>query len=208
MMRRCDSGWGGFHRQSLVQPNETRRSPDNQCRQDARLPPVAAPSARVAAAELPVAAVTPSHTNPSRPVVMRPLALFVVAANVAISILSDLGYGSILFGFLTGYRGGDVIGHILLTGVLSFVVNVGFAPGVHGHPLRVLRTTTFVFLASTLEELSQAIIPARSFSLVDLLASYAGIIIGATAACSFLARTTPHLSVSHRASPVPARDEE
>ena len=137
---------------------------------------------------------------------MKPLALLAVAASVAINVLSDLGYGAILFGFLTGYPGGDAVGHIVLAGVLSFAVNGAF--GRRAHPFWAPRMTPIILLAVTAEELSQAIIPTRSLSLVDLLASYAGVIIGAKAAWSFLARTAPDPLGRGAASPLPARRGE
>ena len=115
---------------------------------------------------------------------MNALAALAIAAVLASSIIASLGYGSLVFGFVTRIPGGDLTGHFLLMGLLSFVVNLRFSRSrLHGRRLGVLGCTGLVLAAVTLEELTQKWIPTRSFSMADLVASYAGVLAwGALAA--------------------------
>lgn len=90
------------------------------------------------------------------------------------SLLTSLGYGPLLFGFVLDVPGGDVTAHVVLMGLLSLTVNLAVSRS--RRPLGVVPCTALLLVAVTLEELSQKLIPTRTFSLVDLAASYAGIL--------------------------------
>ncbi len=115
---------------------------------------------------------------------MNVLATLAICAVVASSIIASLGFGPQLFGFVNRIPGGDLTGHFLLMGLLSFAVNLRFSRNrLRGRRLGVLGCTGLVLAAVTLEELTQKWIPARSFSMADLVASYTGVLTwGALAA--------------------------
>jgi VanZ family protein len=76
---------------------------------------------------------------------------------------------------------GDKIGHFFLMGILSFSVNwTVFSSTTPSKSIRLLLWATFALtFFVTLEEFSQCYFPRRTFSLADLLFSYAGIFLGA-----------------------------
>lgn len=76
---------------------------------------------------------------------------------------------------------GDAVGHFFLIGALSFVVNLAFSTSRLKTP-PLLKSCLALALIFTLEEISQSVIPGRTFSLIDLSANYAGIfLLGETA---------------------------
>jgi hypothetical protein len=101
---------------------------------------------------------------------MRGLAAITIFAVVGISLLATLGYGPTLFGFVTSVPGGDLTGHFVLGGVVSLVVNLAFAG-------RRWTCIGLVLGGVILEEVIQLYLPTRTFSVADLLASGAGVII-------------------------------
>ena len=82
------------------------------------------------------------------------------------------------------FPAGDKVGHFLLFGFLSYLVNrsaLVLLPGQDS--LRVVLTTSLALLLLIgLEEWSQSLFPARTLSLVDLSASYAGVALFAVLA--------------------------
>lgn len=112
---------------------------------------------------------------------MKRLALAVIACVAAISLLSSLGYGT-LFNFVNRIPGRDTTGHFALMGLVAFCVVLGFAGSrPWGRTLGASGCTLLVLGAVTLEEIVQVLIPARSFSLTDLFASYGGILLAGLA---------------------------
>jgi VanZ family protein len=77
------------------------------------------------------------------------------------------------------FPGGDKAGHFLLYGILSFLVNISaLALLPERNPARVVRTVSLLLaILIGLEEWSQSLFPARTMSLLDLVASYAGVIL-------------------------------
>ena len=80
---------------------------------------------------------------------------------------------------LYSFRGGDKIGHFLLMCALSWLINMSLG----ARPARlfsrdVLLGSAVVFVLVTLEEVSQLFFKSRTFSLLDLSFSYAGILCG------------------------------
>ncbi|NDJ78220.1 MAG: trypsin [Chloroflexi bacterium] len=108
---------------------------------------------------------------------------------VLVVIVADLGWGVILFTFLDWVPGGDKTGHFLLMGMLSLLVNISLgAARVERSPVPVLRGSLLVTVLVTLEEFSQLWLAARGFSLLDLAADYAGILVGGWLAVWLVAR--------------------
>ena len=119
------------------------------------------------------------------------------AALVVVIVLSDLGYGPRLFGFVNSIPGGDHTGHFFLMGMLSFLVNLSLSCArfrVAG--LGILKGTAIVFAIVTLEELSQLLFPARRFSYTDLLFSYAGVLVFGWLAAGLFSRSRSELAPS------------
>lgn len=95
-----------------------------------------------------------------------------------IIILADLRGTQYLLDFVGKFPFGDKIGHFVLTGTLSFLINSTLKArrikiGTVNFPLGDLIVAAIV----TLEECSQIFVRGRSFDLVDLAADYAGIFI-------------------------------
>jgi len=90
---------------------------------------------------------------------------------------------------LYSFPGGDKIGHFLLMGALSCLVNLslGARPARLLSP-NILLGSAVVFIVVTLEEVSQLWFRSRTFSLLDLCFSYAGILCGGRLALLALRR--------------------
>lgn len=78
---------------------------------------------------------------------------------------------------LYDFPNGDKVGHFLLMGLLSYVLNrTALDSRVDlGLPRVVWAVSLILAFFVTLEELSQQFFPKRTFSLLDLTFSYAGI---------------------------------
>jgi VanZ family protein len=73
---------------------------------------------------------------------------------------------------------GDKIGHFILMGTLAWLINASLGwrkTSLLGRA--VLLGSAIVFAASTIEECSQRLFPARTFELLDLAGDYAGIMV-------------------------------
>ena len=80
---------------------------------------------------------------------------------------------------LTNFPGGDKTGHFILFGILSFLLNKSaLMVCPQRTPLRlILSVSLLLSILIGLEEWSQSLFPARTASLSDLLASYAGVFV-------------------------------
>jgi VanZ family protein len=103
------------------------------------------------------------------------LALASVAVVSLLSVAISLGYSLPL---VHGIPGQDVTGHFLAMGWVCFCMNRGYANSRSAIP----GITLLVALGATFDEVTQILIPARQFSLLDLGANYAGIASAATVA--------------------------
>ena len=97
---------------------------------------------------------------------------------ILIVFIANLGLGPVYFPFIYNYPGMDKVGHLILMGILSYLVNTL----LRGEKIRVLslsflKGSLMVFLVVVLEELSQIFLTYRAFSLLDLIADLVGIII-------------------------------
>jgi VanZ family protein len=80
---------------------------------------------------------------------------------------------------LYGFPGGDKVGHFILFGLLSFLLNKS-VPVLFPkrNPVRLVLTVSLLLaILIGLEEWSQSLFPARTMSLDDLIASYAGVFV-------------------------------
>ena len=99
-------------------------------------------------------------------------------AFLAIILLADIGCMPPFLASLYSFPYGDVLGHFLLVGALAFLVNLGLSnKTVILRSKKILLGSLLLAVLMTLEELAQLFFPARTFSLLDLAASYLGILI-------------------------------
>ena len=96
---------------------------------------------------------------------------------LGIVILANTGYLPYAIRRLYDFPYGDKLGHFLLMGLLSFVLNwTALASHPIPKPVSVILRVSLIFaFVVTLEEFSQQLFPRRTFSLLDLAFSYAGI---------------------------------
>lgn len=97
---------------------------------------------------------------------------------IAVIVLADT---SLLPGVIRGlydFPNGDKLGHFVLYGILSLLLDLAFTarPGVNLP--RALWTVSLVLsILIGLEEWSQSLFDSRTMDIVDLLASYAGVTV-------------------------------
>jgi len=100
-------------------------------------------------------------------------ALFIIAIIVS----ADTETLPFLVRWLFDVPGADKLGHFILYGILAFLVNKSaLTLFPKQNPKRLILTVSLLLaLLVGLEEWSQALFPARTMSLSDLLASYVGV---------------------------------
>jgi hypothetical protein len=101
-----------------------------------------------------------------------PFAIFLcLCAGIVVS--ADRGKLDAALGWIHSIPFFDKVGHILLIGILAFLLNYALA-GRRLGPLQLGGLIIAVLM--TLEEYSQAWFPVRSCSLADLAANYTGVL--------------------------------
>jgi polysaccharide biosynthesis protein VpsQ len=96
---------------------------------------------------------------------------------VAIIVAADRGRLPQSLRSIYAFPGGDKVGHFVLMGIFSFLVNMALPLRPAHKPWRSLWIGTVVILvAVTLEEASQGLFRTRTLSWADLGSSYAGIL--------------------------------
>lgn len=96
----------------------------------------------------------------------------------AIGVLASLGADSFVFRWSKAVPRGDMVAHFLLIGMLALLINCAFRTRrVRFGPVAMHRATIVVAALVTIEECSQLWVPNRSFSLSDLAANWAGIVV-------------------------------
>jgi polysaccharide biosynthesis protein VpsQ len=117
-------------------------------------------------------------------------ALFILVL-ILIVIAANMGLAPTLFAFLRHIPYGDKLGHFVLMGTLSLLVNLSMhASRVRIGSADVLKGSLIVAAIVTIEEFSQIFIRSRGFSLVDLAFDYAGIVAFGTLASYLVNRRT------------------
>jgi VanZ family protein len=106
------------------------------------------------------------------------LTIVYVFILAGIIVLADLKGTRYLMNFVGFVPYGDKVGHFLLMGTFSLMLNLALS----ARTFRFLNTnfllgTLIVLTIVTLEEFSQIFISGRTFDLTDLIADFAGIII-------------------------------
>jgi polysaccharide biosynthesis protein VpsQ len=126
------------------------------------------------------------------------ITIIFIGLFVAILIGADKGALPGFVRSLYAFPGGDKIGHFLLMGALSWLINLSLrarlAPVLSRN---ILLGSAIVFVFVTLEEISQLWLKSRSFSLLDLGFSYAGIFCGGRLALLALRRKRTTIVSDH-----------
>lgn len=108
---------------------------------------------------------------------MKRLAILFGSFIVLVIALANLGMLGIL-GFLNEIPLGDKLGHFVLYGILTLLVDLALfrsRPDL-SRRLLALRVALILALFIGLEEFSQTFFPNRSFDLVDLAFGYLGVV--------------------------------
>ncbi len=96
---------------------------------------------------------------------------------LAIVLAANTGRFPSLLKRFYDFPGGDKAGHFVLFGILSFLLNKSAL--IHfpkRNPARLTLTVSLLLsIGIGLEEWSQSLFPTRTMSLIDLVASYAGV---------------------------------
>ena len=128
------------------------------------------------------------------------LAIAFGAFVLLVVLAADLGLVQSLLPFVYVVAGGDKIGHLVLMGMLSFLVNLAFrAQRLQLAGVKPLKGTLLVLLVVTLEEASQSLLPHRSCSLVDLAFDAAGL-VGLGLVAESMVRRRSRRSLEERAA--------
>jgi len=106
-------------------------------------------------------------------------ALFIVAV-IVLADANQLGFLKSLYDFPNG----DRVGHFMLYGILSLLVNLAILRSRPSSTSKrvAVSVTLILALAIGLEEWSQNLFPDRTPDWVDLACSYLGVVVGAWAA--------------------------
>ena len=111
------------------------------------------------------------------------LTILFILLLLAIVVAADRGIMPAFVAVLYDFPGGDKVGHFVLMGLLSLLVNLSVLSGPGRRTLRRAVVASLVVAGVvTLEEISQKLFPGRTSSWADLVSSLAGIgVFGALA---------------------------
>ncbi len=103
-------------------------------------------------------------------------ALFILA----VIVLADLGILPHFLSIVYDFPNGDKVGHFILFGLLGFLLTFTFTRSLPNRTraLVALSIGLILMLLIALEEISQMFVSTRTFDLIDLLASYVGVVLG------------------------------
>jgi len=115
---------------------------------------------------------------------MKRLAVLFTFLILVIIILADLGRLPRVLRVVYDFPNGDKLGHLVLFGMLNFLVTSSFIASRPGRRPMVTALSVGLILAAliAIEEYSQKYFAKRTFDLIDLLAGYIGLAVGGWAA--------------------------
>lgn len=117
---------------------------------------------------------------------MKYLAFLFTLFIIAVIILANLDAFPPFVRKLYDFPNGDKLGHLILFGLLNFFLTSAFLTRFTHDPKRVALSVGLILaLAVAAEEYSQRFFSARTFDMVDLMASYVGVFIGGLTAWRF-----------------------
>lgn len=111
---------------------------------------------------------------------MKYIAILFTLFIITIIILADKNALPPFVRAIYDFPNGDKFGHFILFGLLSFILTLTFLRTLPNQARSrvALSVGLTLAVAITLEEFSQRYISARTFDLIDLTASYLGLLIG------------------------------
>jgi polysaccharide biosynthesis protein VpsQ len=104
------------------------------------------------------------------------LAVLFILFMLAIIILADLGSIPEPVKMVYRFPNGDRVGHFVLYGILTFLVNMAFPRKLQIARINVFYGSLIIAALATLEEISQLFFPHRTSDLIDLTFSLLGIV--------------------------------
>ncbi len=115
---------------------------------------------------------------------MKKTAVLFLIFIIVIVILADVGSLPRFIHVLYDFPNGDKLGHLILYGLLNFFLTRAFLSSLPSRPRGWVTLSIGLILAFfiALEEYSQKYFASRTFSYLDLLASFLGVIVGGWAA--------------------------
>src|SRR5687767_11207927 len=110
---------------------------------------------------------------------MRRLAALLFLLFILLIILAaDTGSMPPFIRAVYNFPGGDKVGHLILYGILAFLLARAFPRPLNLGPGSVPIVMLALLVFALLEELSQSIFSTRTFDLLDLTCSFLGILAG------------------------------
>ena len=124
---------------------------------------------------------------------MKRVAILFSIFIILVIVLADTNHLPRFIHVIYDYPYGDKLGHFILFGLLNFFITQAFLRSLPDRtPKRLVLSIGLVLaLLVGLEEFSQKFFPSRTFDLIDLLASYLGLITGGFAALKLKKRQSP-----------------
>jgi polysaccharide biosynthesis protein VpsQ len=106
---------------------------------------------------------------------MKWLAILFTLFMLAIILLADLGAIPAPVKMIYRFPNGDRVGHFVLYGILTFLVNAAFPQQVRIARMNVFYGSLIIAALAILEEFSQLFLSYRTFDLIDLTFTLMGI---------------------------------
>jgi VanZ family protein len=112
---------------------------------------------------------------------------------IGIVILADRNSLPHFIRAIYDFPNGDKVGHFILFGLLNFFVTFSFLPPPPNRTSKRIALSIGLILALAIaaEEFSQRYFSSRTFDLIDLSASYLGILVGGWIAWTIKKQVTP-----------------
>jgi len=107
--------------------------------------------------------------------IMKWLSLLFVLFMLAVILLADLGAIPEPIKMIYRFPNGDRVGHFVLYGILTFLVNTAFPRQVRMGRMNVFYGSAIIATLATLEEVSQLFLSNRTFDLIDLTFTLLGV---------------------------------
>lgn len=112
---------------------------------------------------------------------------------IVVIFLANMGMGAPLLSLCYALPGDDRAGHFILMGVMALLLNLAMRGArVELGRLRLMKGSLLLSAIIIVEELTQVIMPNRTFSLIDLGASLAGVLVFGRLALLLPRRDTEH----------------
>ncbi len=114
------------------------------------------------------------------PFFMKYISILFTIFIISIIILADNGNIPPFIRSIYDFENGDKLGHVILYGLLTFFITRTFLSSLPSKSRSWVTLSVGLILALgiALEEWSQQFFSARTFDLIDLLASFLGVLVG------------------------------